>query len=96
MARMNNRKLKILERTYTRPGLAIGGLADSIGRGPRTEQEVRYLIDKGYLRDDDRGLELSSPRANIQQHSDLTRLEPERRLSDTVRPYSVHPAKGTC
>lgn len=34
------------------------GVADSIGPGDRTEQEVRYLVKKGYLLDD-RGLKLS-------------------------------------
>ena len=49
MLRMNNLKLKILERAYACPGLSIGGLADRISRGPKTEQEVQYLVDKGYL-----------------------------------------------
>ena len=38
MVRMNNLKFKILERAYARPGFSIGGLADSISRGPKTEQ----------------------------------------------------------
>ena len=56
---MNNLKLKILERAYASPGFTVGGLADSISRGPRTEQDVQYLVDKGYLLND-RGLELSN------------------------------------
>ena len=59
-AGMNNIKLKILERAYAEPGLTIGGLADSIGRGLRTEQEVQYLVDNGYLLDTYKGLELSN------------------------------------
>ena len=55
---MNNLKLKILEHAYARPGLTIGGLADSISRGPKTEHEVRYLVEKGFLLDHS-GLELS-------------------------------------
>ena len=56
---MNSIKLKILERVHAEPGLTIGGTwADTISRGPRTEQEVRYLIKKGYLLDE-KGLELS-------------------------------------
>ena len=58
MVRMNNLKLKILERAYANPGLSIGGLADRISRGPKTEQEVQHLVDKGYLLDHN-GLELS-------------------------------------
>ena len=38
-----------LERAYAEPGLTIGGLADSISRGPGTEQEMRHLVDKEYL-----------------------------------------------
>ena len=56
---MNNLKRKILERAYAQPGLTIGGLADAISPGPRTEQEVRHLVEKGYLLDDS-GLELSN------------------------------------
>ena len=55
---MNNLKLRILEQAYAKPHLTVGGLADSIGPGYRTEQEVRYLVKKGYLLDD-RGLVLS-------------------------------------
>ena len=55
---MNNLKLKILEHAYARPGLTIGGLADVISHGSKSEQEVRYLIEKGYLLDAN-GLELS-------------------------------------
>ncbi|MCY3567067.1 MAG: hypothetical protein OXH38_00445 [Chloroflexi bacterium] len=57
---MNNLKLRILERAYAEPGLTVGGLADDISRGRKTEQEVRYLIEKGYLLDEDWGLELSN------------------------------------
>lgn len=60
MAGMNNIKLKILERAHAEPGLTIGGLADCISRWPRTEQEVQYLVDNGYLLDTCRGLELSN------------------------------------
>ena len=56
---MNNLKLRILEQVHAQPGLTIGGLVDAISRGPRTEQEVRYLVEKGYLLDD-RGLGLSN------------------------------------
>ena len=56
--RMNNLKLRILEQAYAKPHLTVWGLADSIGPGHRTEQEVLYLVKKGYLLDD-RGLELS-------------------------------------
>ena len=56
---MNNLKKKILERAYAQPDLTIGALADAISRGPRTEQEIRYLLEKGYLLDD-RGLKLST------------------------------------
>ena len=55
---MNNLKLQILEHAYAQPGLTVGGLADAISRGPKTEADVRYLVDKGYLLDH-RGLELS-------------------------------------
>ena len=55
---MNNLKLKILERAYAEPGSTVGGLADAISRGPKTEEEVRHLVEKGYLLDD-RGLTLS-------------------------------------
>ena len=55
---MNNLELKILEHAYARPGLTVGGLADAISRGPKSEQEVRYLVEKGYLLDGS-GLELS-------------------------------------
>ena len=58
MARMNNLKLQILERAYGHPGFTIGGLADSISRGRRTEQEIQCLVDKGYLRNHE-GLQLS-------------------------------------
>ena len=46
---MSNFKLKILEYVYARPHLGIGGLADIISRGSRTGQEVRSLVEKGYL-----------------------------------------------
>ena len=55
---MNNLKLQILERAYARPGLTIGGLADTISRGRRTEEEVRHLLEKGYLQDES-GIELT-------------------------------------
>ncbi len=55
---MNNLKLKILERAYARPGLTIGGLADAVSRGHRTEEEVRYLVEKGFLLNE-RGIKLS-------------------------------------
>ena len=56
---MNNLKLRLLERAYARPGLTIGGLADGVSRGRRTEEEVRRLLEKGYLTDEC-GLELSA------------------------------------
>ena len=56
---MNNLKLKILERAYAEPGLTIGGLADATSCRPTTEQEIRYLVEQGYLLDD-RGLKLSN------------------------------------
>ena len=55
---MNNLKLKILEHAYAQPGLTEGGLADAISRGPKTEQEVRYLVEKRFLLDHS-GLELT-------------------------------------
>ena len=55
---MNNLKLRILERAYAEPHLTVGGLADRISRGRRTEEDVRHLVKKGYLLDE-RGLELS-------------------------------------
>lgn len=55
---MNNLKMKILEHVYARPHLTIGGLADDISPGRRTEQDVRYLLEKGYLVED-MGLQLS-------------------------------------
>lgn len=55
---MNNLKLKILERVYAQPWLTVGGLADQISPGPRTEEDIRDLVKKGYLRYD-RGLHLS-------------------------------------
>ena len=56
---MNNLQLRILERAYARPGLTIGGLADAVSRGRRTEEEVRHLLEKGYLQKE-RGMELSA------------------------------------
>ena len=55
---MRNLKLEILKHVYARPHLTIGGLADAISPGARTEQEVCNLVDKGYLLDDS-GLKLS-------------------------------------
>ncbi len=55
---MNNLKLKILEHAYAQPGLTVEGLADTISRGRKTEEDVRYLLKKGYLIDV-RGIELS-------------------------------------
>lgn len=55
---MNNLKLKILEQAHARPGVTVGGLADAISRGPKTEADVHYLVEKGYLLND-RGLALS-------------------------------------
>ena len=55
---MSNLKLKILEYVYARPHLSIGGLADAISPGSRTEQEIRNLVEKGYLVDHG-GLRLS-------------------------------------
>ena len=60
MARMNNLELRLLERAYAEPGLTIGRLADTISRGHRAEQEVRYLVARGYLLNVGRGLELSN------------------------------------
>ncbi len=57
--RVNNLKLRILERAYARPGLTVGGLADRISQGPRAEQEVRDLVARGYLLNE-RGIEISS------------------------------------
>lgn len=56
---MNNLKLRLLERDYARPGLTEGGLADGVSRGRRTEEEVRRLLEKGYLTDEC-GLELTA------------------------------------
>ena len=55
---MSNLKLKILEYVYARPHLSVGGLADVISPGSRTEQEVQNLLKKGYLVDRG-GLQLS-------------------------------------
>ena len=46
---MSNLKLKVLEYANARPHLTIGGLADAISPGARTEQEIRHLVKKGYL-----------------------------------------------
>lgn len=56
--KVNNLKLKILEHVYAQPSLTVGGLADVISRGPKTEADIRHLLEKGYLVND-RGLELS-------------------------------------
>lgn len=55
---MNNTKLRILERAYAQPHLTVGGMADRVGGGRRTERDVRHLVEKGYLLHE-RGLELS-------------------------------------
>lgn len=55
---MNNLKLQILKGAYAQPGCTVGGLADTISRGRRTEKEICHLMEKGYLVDS-RGLELS-------------------------------------
>lgn len=55
---MSNLKLKILERVYAQPWLTVGGLADQISPGPRTEKIIQDLLKKGYLRYE-RGLHLS-------------------------------------
>ena len=56
--RMNNLKMKILERVYAEPWLTVGGLADRISPGRRTEKDIQDLVKKGYLLDK-RGLHLS-------------------------------------
>ena len=48
---MNNIKLKILEYVSTHDWLTRGGLLDAMGGRARTEQDIRYLVDKGYLLD---------------------------------------------
>ena len=55
---MNNIKLKILNHVNTNPWLTRGGLVDAIGGRARTEQDIRYLVEKGYLVDRD-GMELT-------------------------------------
>lgn len=55
---MNNLKLRILEQVYAQPWLTVGGLADKISPGPRTEKDIQDLVKKGYLRYE-RGLHLS-------------------------------------
>lgn len=55
---MNNLKLKILERVYAEPWLTVGGLADQISPGRRTESDIQDLVKKGYLVNE-RGLHLS-------------------------------------
>ena len=60
---MNDLKLKILERVYAQPWLTVGGLADQISLGPRTEKDIRDLVKKGYLRYE-RGLHLSDKGRN--------------------------------
>ena len=56
---MNNLKRQVLESAYARPGYTIGGLADTISRGRRTEEEIRDLVEKGYSLDVTGGIELS-------------------------------------
>lgn len=46
---MNNLNLKILQRVYAKPWLTVGGLADQISPGRRTEGEIQNLVKKGYL-----------------------------------------------
>ena len=55
---MNNLNLKILEQVYAKPWLTVGGLADQISPGRRTEEEIQNLLRKGYLRNE-RGLHIS-------------------------------------
>ena len=57
--KLNNLKLQILEGANARPGYSIGGLADTISRGRRTEEEIHYLVEKGYLLNA-KGIELSN------------------------------------
>ena len=56
---MNNLKVRILERAFAHPGLTVGGLADGISQGARTEQDVRHLLESGHLIDSG-GVRLSS------------------------------------
>ena len=49
---MNNLNLKILEHVYAKPWLTVGGLADQISPGRRTEEEIQNLVKKGYLRNE--------------------------------------------
>lgn len=45
--------MRILERAHVRPNFNVYGLADSISPGRRTEEDIRYLLKKGYLRNKD-------------------------------------------
>ena len=58
MQRMNNLNTKILERVYAEPWLTVGGLADRISPGRRTEKTIQDFVKKGYLLDN-RGLQVS-------------------------------------
>ena len=60
---MNNLKLRILERVYAEPWLTVGGLADHISPGRRTEMDIEELVKKGYLRYE-RGLHLTDKGRN--------------------------------
>ena len=55
---MSNLKQEILERVYAKPWLTVGGLADQISPGRRTENEIQDLVKKGLLRYE-RGLHLT-------------------------------------
>ena len=63
MQRMNNLKTTILERVYAEPWLTVGGLADRISPGRRTEKDIQDLVKKGYLRYE-RGLHLTDKGRN--------------------------------
>ena len=46
---MNNLKLKILEHVSAHPFLSRGGLIDAMGGRGRTDLDIGFLIEKGYL-----------------------------------------------
>lgn len=48
---MNNLKLNILEHVSTHPYLSRGGLIDAMGGRERIDQDIGWLIEKGYLAD---------------------------------------------
>ena len=56
--KVNNLKLRVLERAHANPELTRGGLVDAMGDRDKAEENIDYLVTKGYLRDR-RGIELT-------------------------------------